>query len=92
MSMAFFFSDHFPLMGWVDKLTGMIARLEKIFEELDLFCQEIIDEHLDPNRSKLEQEDITDVLLRLQKDRSSTVDLTWDHIKAMFVVFINLTS
>ncbi|CBI19818.3 unnamed protein product, partial [Vitis vinifera] len=85
MSMAFFFSDHFPLMGWVDKLTGMIARLEKIFEELDLFCQEIIDEHLDPNRSKLEQEDITDVLLRLQKDRSSTVDLTWDHIKAMFV-------
>ncbi|KAJ9674865.1 hypothetical protein PVL29_024042 [Vitis rotundifolia] len=89
MSLTFFFSDYFPLMSWVDKLTGMIARLEKVFEELDLFCQKIVDEHLDPNRPKPEQEDITDVLLRLQKDRSSTVDLTWDHIKAMFVdIFI----
>ncbi|KAJ9674878.1 hypothetical protein PVL29_024046 [Vitis rotundifolia] len=89
MEMSFFFSDYFPLMGWVDKLTGMIARLEKVFEELDLFCQKIVDEHLDPNRPKPEQEDITDVLLRLQKDRSSTVDLTWDHIKAVLVdIFI----
>ncbi|KAJ9674883.1 hypothetical protein PVL29_024047 [Vitis rotundifolia] len=89
MAIAFFFSDYFPLMCWVDKLTGMISRLEKISEELDLFCQEIIDEHLDPNRPMPQQEDITDILLRLQKDRSFTVDLTWDHIKALLMdIFI----
>ena len=50
-------------MGWVDKLTGMIARLEKNFKELDSFYQEIIDVHLlDPNRQEPEQEDITNVL------------------------------
>ncbi|RVX03269.1 4-hydroxyphenylacetaldehyde oxime monooxygenase [Vitis vinifera] len=33
---SFFFSDHFPLMGWLDKLTGLTARLEKTFREMDL--------------------------------------------------------
>ncbi|KAJ0085072.1 hypothetical protein Patl1_09274 [Pistacia atlantica] len=30
---SFFFADHFPFLGWVDKLTGMRRRLEKNFEE-----------------------------------------------------------
>ena len=85
---GFYFSDHFPLMGWVDKLTGMIARLEKNFKELDSFYQEIIDEHLDPNRPEPEQEDITDVLLRLRKNRQFAIDLTFDHIKAVFMVIL----
>ena len=83
---GFYFSDHFPLMGWVDKLTGMIALADKNFKEFDLFYQEIIDEHLDPNRPEPEKEDITDVLLKLQKNRLFTIDLTFDHIKAVLMV------
>ena len=76
-------------MGWVDKLTGMIARLEKNFKELDSFYQEIIDVHLlDPNRPEPEQEDITNVLLRLQKNRQFGIDLTFDHIKPVFMVIL----
>ena len=67
-------------MGWIDKLTGMIARLEKNFNELDSFYQEIIDVHLGPNRPEPEQEDVTDVLLRLQKNRQFGIDLTFEHI------------
>ncbi|KAL5778158.1 hypothetical protein ACOSP7_011084 [Xanthoceras sorbifolium] len=48
----FFFSDYFPFMGWVDKLTGLISRLEKNFKEFDDFYQKLIDEHLDPKRPK----------------------------------------
>ncbi|RVW70395.1 Cytochrome P450 83B1 [Vitis vinifera] len=59
---ASFFKDYFPFMGWVDKLTGLTARLQKILRELDLFYQEIID-HLNPERTKYEQEDITDILI-----------------------------
>ncbi|WKA10254.1 hypothetical protein VitviT2T_027834 [Vitis vinifera] len=83
---GFYFSDYFPLMGWVDKLTGMIALADKNFKEFDLFYQEIIDEHLDPNRPEPEKEDITDVLLKLQKNRLFTIDLTFDHIKAVLMV------
>ncbi|RVX15128.1 Cytochrome P450 83B1 [Vitis vinifera] len=82
---GFYFSDYFPLMGWVDKLTGMIALADKNFKEFDLFYQEIIDEHLDPNRPEPEKEDITDVLLKLQKNRLFTIDLTFDHIKAVLM-------
>ncbi|TXG52106.1 hypothetical protein EZV62_021275 [Acer yangbiense] len=57
---SFFFSDYFPYMGWADKLTGMISRLEKNFEEFDKFYQEVINEHLDSKRPQGEQEDIID--------------------------------
>ena len=83
---SFFFSDHFPLMGWLDKLTGLTARLEKTFRDMDLFYQEIIEDHLKPDRNKQEQEDITDVLIGLQKDNSFAIDITWDHIKGVLMV------
>ncbi|KAJ4721696.1 putative Cytochrome P450 [Melia azedarach] len=83
---SFFFSDYFPFMSWVDKLTGMINRLEKNFKEFDAFYQELIDDHLDPRRSKTDQqEDIIDVLLQIQKKREFKIDLTWDHIKGVLM-------
>ncbi|XP_022766517.1 cytochrome P450 83B1-like [Durio zibethinus] len=86
---SFCISDFFPSMGWVDRLSGLLGRLEKNFKEFDIFYQELIDEHLDPNRPKPEQEDIADVLLQIWKDRDFTIDLTMDHIKAVLMnVFI----
>ncbi|XP_059667622.1 cytochrome P450 71A1-like [Cornus florida] len=82
---SFFVSDYFPCLGWIDKLNGMSARVDKIFKEMDLFYQEIIDEHVHEERKKSEQEDILDVLLQLQKDHSFTIDLTFDHIKAVLM-------
>ncbi|XP_020204968.1 cytochrome P450 83B1 [Cajanus cajan] len=81
----FFFSDFVPFLGWIDKLTGLHARLERNFKELDTFYQEVIDEHMDPNRKPPENEDLIDVLLQLKKQRSFSVDLENDHIKAVFM-------
>ncbi|CAN1824330.1 Cytochrome P450 83B1 [Linum perenne] len=87
--MGFFLSDYFPYMGWMDKLTGMSARLDKNFKEFDAFYQEVIDEHLNPNRVKsYDYENILDVLLQLYKDRSFKVKLTFDHIKAIIMVLL----
>uniref|UniRef100_A0A5B7BRJ2 Cytochrome P450 71A1-like n=1 Tax=Davidia involucrata TaxID=16924 RepID=A0A5B7BRJ2_DAVIN len=86
---SFFVSDHFPFLSWIDKLSGQSNRLEKVFKELDLFYQEIIDEHLNKKSAKSRQEDIIDVLLQLQKDKSFTIELTSDHIKAVLMnIFI----
>ncbi|WRX31353.1 Cytochrome P450 - like 10 [Theobroma cacao] len=82
----FFISDYFPFMNWVDRISGLLKRVEKNFKEFDTFYQKLIDEHLDPNRSKLEQEDIIDVLLQIWKDREFAVDLTIDHIKAVLMM------
>ncbi|KAI3844570.1 hypothetical protein MKW92_027527, partial [Papaver armeniacum] len=83
---SFSASDFFPKVGWViDRLTGLHRRLEKSFHGLDTFYQEIIDEHLDPQRSKPDNDDIIDVLLKLEKDRLSSIRLTKDHIKAVLM-------
>ena len=87
MFIAFFFSDYFPSIGgWLDKLTGLSSRLERVFKEMDEFYDEIIKDHLDPDRPKSEREDIVDVLLQLRKERCFSFDLTLDHIKAIFMV------
>ncbi|KAK8985410.1 hypothetical protein V6N11_068667 [Hibiscus sabdariffa] len=86
---SFCFADFFPLLGWVDRLTGFHNRLEKNFKELDIFYQELIDEHLDPNRIKPEENDIVDLLLQLYKTNDFPFELTMDHVKAILMnVFI----
>ncbi|KAK7390168.1 hypothetical protein VNO78_25467 [Psophocarpus tetragonolobus] len=82
---TFFFSDYIPFLGWIDKLMGQHARLERIFNDLDKFYEEVIDEHMHPNRKTPGNEDIIDILLQLKKQRSFPVDLTNDHIKAFFM-------
>jgi len=84
---TFFFSDYIPFLGWVDRLTGLRARLEQNFKDLDEFYQEVIEEHMDPNRKTSENEGIIDVLLQLKKQRSFSIELTNDHIKGVLLVW-----
>lgn len=88
MLFGFFFTDYLPFMGWVDRLTGLMARLEKNFKELDLFYEEIIKDHLDQNRPWKDKEDITDILLRVKRENLASMDLTKDHIKAVLMVVV----
>lgn len=86
-----FLSDHFPIFGhWIDCIvTRKATRLEKIYNELDLFYQELIDEHLSSTRPKSMDGDIVDMLIVLKDQNlsSSSLNLTWDHIKAVLMVF-----
>ncbi|OAY50619.1 cytochrome P450 83B1 [Manihot esculenta] len=89
---CFFVADYFPFLGFIDKFTGLLHRLEKNFREFDVFYEQIIQEHLDPSRSKPAEEDILDILLQLWKDPSFKVDLTFDNIKAVLMnVFVGGT-
>ncbi|XP_060180446.1 6,7,8-trihydroxycoumarin synthase-like [Lycium barbarum] len=85
MMAGFFFSDYFPLFGWLDKFCGNISRLEKIFKDLDEFYEELIEQHLNPNRPKSMKGDIIDLLLQLRKEQSTPIDLTLDNIKAILM-------
>ncbi|PON74624.1 Cytochrome P450, E-class, group I [Trema orientale] len=80
-------SDLFPYVGWiVDRLTGLHARLERSFHELDDFFQRVIDEHL--NRTPQEgKQDIVDFLLSIEKGQSEfgEVQYTRDCTKAVLM-------
>ncbi|KAH6770214.1 hypothetical protein C2S52_015017 [Perilla frutescens var. hirtella] len=88
-----FVSDYFPGFRWVERVMGLEKRLQKNFQELDSFYQELIDDHLDPMREKQgEEDDILDILLNLKRDNTCSIDLTWDHIKALLMdIFIGGT-
>ncbi|KAK4432705.1 cytochrome [Sesamum alatum] len=92
MQGGFFLSDYIPSLGWVDKLTGMISRLDKIYKDFDGFYQELIDDHLDPNRPKSANPDFLDLLIQLKQENLCSIDLTWNHIKAILVVGNHLQS
>ncbi|XP_074591897.1 cytochrome P450 71A1-like [Curcuma longa] len=84
---SFFVADYFPLLGWVDVATGMKSRLRKSFLELDGIYQKFIDRHIDSkSRSGSENdEDLMDVLIRLQKDGK----LTEENLKGILMnIFI----
>ncbi|PWA59404.1 cytochrome P450 mono-oxygenase [Artemisia annua] len=85
----YFISDlwpDFPLVGLIDRLLGKFYRLEKCLQGLDSFYQNLIDEHLDTEYSKPneEHEDLIDILLQLRNGQlSDSFELTNDHMKAM---------
>ncbi|KAK5838806.1 hypothetical protein PVK06_007545 [Gossypium arboreum] len=58
--------------------------LESSFHELDSVFQRVIKDHLDSGPTKDDEEDIVDVLLRMEKDQTQNdaIQLTKDQIKA----------
>lgn len=85
LMVSFYFSDHFPLFGWVDRLSGLLGRLDRNFEEMDAFLTQLIDEHLHPSAGLRDAgEDIIDLMMNLKSQRPESI--TWDHIKALLMV------
>lgn len=77
----------------VDRLTGFVARRERIFRQLDDFFETVIEQHLDPSRVPPDNGngggDLIDVLIGLWKKQSGTFSFTRDHVKAIiFSTFI----
>lgn len=82
----FFFSDFVPWLGWIDRIRGHHYRLDKTFKELDMFYQKVIDDHMNPKNPQTDQKDVIDILLQIMNDRSTSFDLTSDHIKALLMI------
>ncbi|XP_047326160.1 cytochrome P450 71A1-like [Impatiens glandulifera] len=86
---SLYMCDYFPYLGWVDKLVGRTKWVDRVCTDLDLFLQEIIDDHLVGKKKGVHdyehQECIIDVLFQLQEDRSLQVHLTMDHIKCQLL-------
>lgn len=72
--------------GWINKICGVDRRVEEVFEDMDSFCQQLIDSHLTPNRPESMNGDIIDLLIQLKEDDSAAVQIDWKHIKAILMV------
>ncbi|XP_051113979.1 cytochrome P450 83B1-like [Andrographis paniculata] len=85
MQAGFFFADYLPWLGWVDRVTGKIRRLNKIFKDFDEFLDELIEDHLNPDRIRSSNPNILEILIELKHEKSSPIELTWNHIKGILM-------
>ncbi|KAI9169447.1 hypothetical protein LWI28_012465 [Acer negundo] len=77
-----------PYVGWIiDRCNGYHAKLKKVFHELDTFFEKAINDHLKPERKIEGQEDIIDVMLKIEKDqiKPGEAQITKDNIKAVLL-------
>ncbi|KAI7741914.1 hypothetical protein M8C21_008896 [Ambrosia artemisiifolia] len=86
---AFYIGDYFPWLSWVDHIVGSIQRAEKIAKECDEFLERTIEEHVNNKKREDakgdEEEDFVDILLDLQKDNTSGLQLQRDTLKALIL-------
>ncbi|KAG0499230.1 hypothetical protein HPP92_003921 [Vanilla planifolia] len=86
---AFPMKDFVPWLGWVDRITGFNARVERCFEMFDEFLEEVLEDHLVGRGSDraAENADFVDVLLSLkeQDEKDGGFDLGRDSLKAIIV-------
>ncbi|XP_010044538.2 cytochrome P450 71B34 [Eucalyptus grandis] len=85
---SFSASDFFPRFGWiVDRFTGLHSRMEETFRNLDAFYQQVIEEHRNANKSNEENEDIVDLLLKMERDQTqiATIRFKEDNVKAILM-------
>ncbi|KAL7145148.1 hypothetical protein ABFS83_07G060400 [Erythranthe nasuta] len=78
-------ADFIPLFGWINKLSGVVYRLDRAFVNMDSFLQQLIDEHLRSDRPESMDGDFLDLLIRLREDDSASVKIDWNNIKAILM-------
>lgn len=77
-------NEYIPYLGWIwDRITGLHAKVEKVFQDMDTFFQNVIDDHLKPERTD-QHRDIIDVLLETERNRPDK-DFSADRIKAVLM-------
>ncbi|XP_062115448.1 phenylacetaldehyde oxime monooxygenase CYP71AN24-like [Humulus lupulus] len=87
---AFSAADFFPskYLRWIDVVTGFKGRLNRRFQELDTFFQQLVQEHKDVLKSDHNgsgRKDFAGILLGLEKDGMLDFKLTPEKTKALLM-------
>ncbi|MED6187398.1 hypothetical protein PIB30_076069 [Stylosanthes scabra] len=83
---GFNWADLFPSIKGLHYLSGLKSKVELLHKKLDRFMEAIIKEHQEKQRegrTDVEDEDLVDVLLRVQKSNNLETNLTITHVKAV---------
>lgn len=90
---GFTIADVFPSMKLLHVVSGLRPKLQKIHKEMDMMLENIINEHKARSAETVSSEaevdeDLVDVLLKVQKQGDIEFPLTTDNIKAVLLVSI----
>ncbi|KAK1363200.1 hypothetical protein POM88_038761 [Heracleum sosnowskyi] len=90
---SYSFADFVPWLGWVDRISGLDAKMDRVSKEVDEFLQGVIQEHVNKQELHLgvkdvqleHKEDFVDMLLRIQKETTHGMSIENDTVKAILL-------
>ncbi|KAK1363190.1 Cytochrome P450 monooxygenase [Heracleum sosnowskyi] len=90
---SYSFADFVPWLGWVDRISGLDAKVDRVSKKLDEFLQGVVQEHVNKQEIHLggknvqleHNEDFVDILLRIQKETTHSISIENDSVKAILV-------
>ncbi|KAL4559745.1 hypothetical protein LXL04_031890 [Taraxacum kok-saghyz] len=86
---AFSVGNYIPWMSWVDRLSGLEGRTQKIAKEFDDVLEVALEEHINKKRvvegENDESHDLIDILLDAQRENTTSFTLHRDIIKAVIM-------
>ncbi|KAF9612485.1 hypothetical protein IFM89_000233 [Coptis chinensis] len=98
LASGFAIADLFPSLSFLEMISGTKPKLERIHQKVDNMLDDIIREHKE-NRIAVKnlneevlEEDLVDVLLRLQEGGELEFPITMDNVKAITLVSILMKS
>ena len=84
---GFDISDLYPSIKMLQWMSGEKTKMQKLHRELDMIMQDIIDDHRSIDKEASKDEDLVDVLLKIQQENyHSEHPLTDDNMKSIIQV------
>lgn len=87
--------NYIPWLSWIDRLSGLEDKAQKVAKDFDEFLESVLEEHVDKTRGMNgqsdEEKDLVDILLDVQRDDAIGFTLHRDIIKAIILVRIYLS-
>ncbi|KAL7605079.1 hypothetical protein Lser_V15G16965 [Lactuca serriola] len=90
---SFYFEDSIPQLAFVDRITGLSAKVDRVAVDFDEFLQNVVDETLSKKRNNPNPvsgdehgvETFIDALLKIQKEDILGITIDADVIKALLL-------
>ncbi|KAF6159841.1 hypothetical protein GIB67_032925 [Kingdonia uniflora] len=79
---TFSFQDFFPVLGWIDSLTGLREKVRNVYQEIDTYFEKVIEEHISKSQQDDSKKDFLDLLLHGQVEHK----ISRDNIKALLMM------
>ena len=69
---TFSIGDYIPRLEWVNRITGLDTKVEKVAKDLNTFLESVIEEHISRHRKgEYSTKDFVDVLLEIQNGKET---------------------
>ncbi|XP_076907387.1 cytochrome P450 Tp4149-like [Bidens hawaiensis] len=82
---CFSVGSYIPSLWWVDWLSGLNRKADKVAKEFDEFLEIVLDEHVNKHVDGVEGRDLVEILLDFQRENTRGFRLERDMIKAIIV-------